>query len=178
MKLDIGCGPNKKDGFTGIDQYPFDGVDIVGNVLDGELWARFEPGSIEEIYTSHFVEHLTGPERCTFFNHAWRALKPGAQIAIVVPAWSSSRAYGDPTHKWPPVGEFSFFYLDKDWRAKNAPHTDAANWPQGYACDFTGTWGYGLHPQVQTRNPEFQQFAVNFYKEAAQDIHATLTARK
>ena len=70
-----------------------------------------------------------------------------------------------------------FYYLSREWRAKNAPHTDKEHWPLGFDCDFEATWGYGLHASLLTRNVEFQQFALNFYREAAQDIHATLTKR-
>ena len=31
---------------------------------------------------------------------------------------------------------------------------------------------------LTTRNGEFQQFAMQFYKEAAQDTHATLICKK
>ncbi len=177
MKLDIGCGPNKKDGFTGVDQFAFDGVDIVGDVTSPAFWDQFEAGSVDEVHTSHFVEHLTAPQRCAFFNGLYRVLKAGGQATVIVPHWGSCRAYGDPTHQWPPIGEFFFYYLDRDWRAANAPHADAKNWPQGYDCDFTATWGYALNPALAVRNVEFQQFALNNYKEAASDIHATLTRK-
>ena len=69
----------------------------------------------------YFVEHLDAKERIHFVNEAHRVLRPGGQMHLVTPDWSSCRAYGDLTHKWPPVSEFWFFYLDKDWRAANAP---------------------------------------------------------
>lgn len=180
LRVDFGCGPNKKDGFIGVDILPFDGkVDIVRDCTNPGFWEQqFEANSIEEAHASHFVEHLTAKERIIFFNGLWRAMKPGAQATIITPHWASNRAYGDPTHQWPPVSEFFFFYLDRKWRADNAPHTDAKHWPEGYDCDFTATWGYGLHPSLHARNPEFQQFAISYYKEAATDTHATVTCRK
>jgi hypothetical protein len=72
------------------------------------------------------------------------------------------------THQWPPVSEFWFYYLSKEWRAINAPHND------GYTCDFQATWGYGLNPALHARNVEFQQYAVSNFKEAISDIMATL----
>lgn len=173
-KLDIGCGKAKREGFTGVDAIPFEGVDVVLDVRKPWPWMD---GQIEEVHCSHFVEHLTAMERCHFVNELYRVMRPGAKATIIVPSWSSNRAYGDPTHQWPPVSEMWFYYLSKDWRATQAPHTDRAHWPQGFACDFEATWGYGLHPLIQTRNAEFQQFALNFYREAAQDIHATLTRK-
>ena len=176
LRIDLGCGPNKKEGFTGLDQYAFDGkVDHVLNLGRDPL--PFEDGSVDEAFTSHFVEHLTAPERCHVINELYRVMKPGAKCTLIVPHWGSCRAYGDPTHQWPPMGEFWFYYLKQEWRDGNAPHADAKNWPQGYACDFDCTWGFGLSPAIQARNAEFQQFAVNHYREAVYDIHATLTKR-
>jgi hypothetical protein len=175
VKIDIGCGPNKKEGFIGLDQYAFPGVDHV--VALGRDPLPFGDGTVEEAHASHFIEHLTQIERCHLMNELHRVMKPGAKMAVIVPHWGSTRAYGDPTHQWPPISEMWFYYLSKAWRDQNAQHTDKANWPHGYDCDFEATWGYSLHQSLLVRNPEFQQFALNHYREAAQDMHATLTRR-
>ena len=179
MKLDFGCGPNKREGFTGVDQYPFDGkVDIVGDVTDPRFWDRFESDSVEEVSASHFLEHLTERQRVLFVNQVHRILKAGAKATLITPHWNSCRAYGDPTHQWPPVSEFFWYYLDKNWRAVNAPHTDAQWLSWGFTCDFETTWGYNLHPDLLVRAPEYQQDAVQWKKEAILDMHATMTCRK
>lgn len=165
MKLDLGCGINKKEGFIGVDSRSFQGVDVVADLTKPWPWAD---DTVDEVHCSHMVEHLTAEQRIFFVNELYRVLKKGGTATIITPHWASTRAYGDLTHQWPPVCEMWFFYLDKDWRAVNAPHND------GYTCDFAATWGYGMHQSLLTRNPEFQQFALNFYKEAAQDIHATV----
>jgi len=175
VKIDIGCGPNKKEGFLGLDQYSFPGVDHVVRLGNEPL--PFADGTVEEAHASHFVEHLTATERCYLFNDLFRVMQPGAKMTMIVPHWGSSRAYGDPTHQWPPIGEMWFFYLKKEWRMSQAPHTDKSNWPLGYDCDFDATWGYSMHPGFLTRNAEFQQFAMNHYREGAQDIAATLIRR-
>ena len=176
IRIDVGCGPNKKPGFVGIDVLPFDGK--VDHVLNAgtERWP-FEDDSVDEAHSSHFVEHLNAVERIHFVNELCRVLKKGAKAAIITPHWCSNRAYGDLTHQWPPVSEMWFYYLSKAWRAGNAPHTDAAHNPKGYTCDLEATWGYSLNPGIQARNPEYQQHAMQFWKEAAQDIYATLTKR-
>jgi ubiquinone/menaquinone biosynthesis C-methylase UbiE len=175
IRLDIGCGKNKKEGFTGIDQFKMEGVDVVMDVR--KPWP-YEDNSVEEVHSSHFVEHLNGIERVSFFNELYRVLKPDAKATIITPHWASNRAYGDFTHQWPPVAEMLFYYLSKKWRATDAPHTDIQWNPQGYQCDFEATWGYGMRPDLVTRNPEYQQFAMQNYKEACLDIHATLKAVK
>lgn len=176
IRLDIGCGPNKKPGFIGLDQYAFDGkVDVVLNVACEPL--PFADASVEEIHTSHFVEHLGAVERCHLLNECYRVLKVGGKMTVIVPHWGSSRAYGDPTHAWPPIGEMWFYYLSKEWRATQAPHTDKANWPHGYACDFDAVYGYAMNPALAVRNQEYQQHAMAWFREGVHDIHATLTRR-
>lgn len=167
MKVDIGCGKAKREGFIGVDVRPFEGVDVVHDVATVP-WP-WPDGSVDEIHASHLVEHLTGAQRIFFVNEAFRVLKPGAKATIVTPHWASCRAYGDLTHQWPPVSEFWFYYLSTEWRAANAPHNDA------YTCDFSAVWGYGLNQALHLRNQEYQQYAVANHKEAITDIIATLT---
>lgn len=174
VKLDLGCGTQKQKGFIGVDSIAFDGVDIVANLTAKWPW---EDKSVDEVYSSHTLEHLTAVQRVHYVNELYRVLKPGAKATIIIPHWASCRAYGDPTHQWPPVSEFWFYYLKREWRSTQAPHTDKNVWEQGFDCDFDATWGYSIHPNIQVRNQEFQEFAVNFYKEAVQDIHATLIRR-
>jgi len=184
IKIDIGCGAKKykgpkgdQDDWVGLDRIAFPGVYHVVDVANDD-WP-FPDESVGEAYTSHFVEHLDARSRIHFCNELHRVLVPGGKCTLIVPHWSSARAYGDPTHQWPPVSEFWFYYLSRKWRLDdgNAPHTDIKNWSQGYDCDFDCTWGYGMHPTLTSRNTEYQQFALNFYKEAVQDIHATLTKK-
>lgn len=174
MKLDIGCGKNKREGFIGVDQYPMDGVD---QVMDVRLAWPWEDGSVEEVHCSHFLEHLTGQERVHFYNELYRVMQDGGRATVITPHWCSNRAYGDPTHQWPPVSEMSFFYLSREWRSTQAPHTDISVLPLGFDCNFEASWGYALHESLLVRNAEFQQFAMTYYKEAAQDLVATLTKR-
>lgn len=174
VKLDLGCGKNKKEGFIGVDSIAFPGVDVVQDLTKKWQWAD---NSVDEVHCSHFVEHLDARQRVHFVNELYRVMKPGAKCQIIVPAWSSSRAYGDMTHKWPPVSEFWFYYLLKSWRAQNCPHDDIEFNKDGYSCDFDATWGYSVHQAIQPRNQEYQIHAITFWKEAAQDIMATITKR-
>jgi len=168
LKLDLGCGKNKREGFIGVDSRAFEGVDVVADLTKRWPW---DDGSVAEVNASHVVEHLDGPERIHFVNELYRVLQPGGKATIITPHWCSQRAYGDMTHKWPPVSEFWYYYLAKDWRAVNAPHND------GYTCDFAATWGYSLRPDVAIRAQEFQFFSMSNHKEACMDTIATLVKR-
>jgi hypothetical protein len=168
LKLDFGCGPRKRPGFTGIDQIKFDGVDLVLDVRKTP-WP-WKDKSVDEVFTSHFVEHLAGAERVVFFNELYRVMKSGAQVSIIVPDWSNDRAYGDPTHQWPPMSRWSFLYLNKDWRTQNAPHC-------GYTCHFEGPIGGNVEPWVAVRNEEMKIFASQHYVNALSDLITTLTRK-
>ena len=170
LKLDLGCGPNKQPGFTGVDIRQFDGkVDVVCD-LSKATWP-WADHSVTEVYCSHFLEHLEAMERVHFANELYRVLIVGGKATIITPHFAAERAYGDVTHKWPPVTGFWFYYLDKGWRANNAPHNDF------YTCDFLATWGFSMHQAIIGKNPEYQQHALTFWREAAQDQIATLVKR-
>lgn len=179
IRLDIGCGPNKRGAdWVGMDVLDFPGVDH--RIHAGKDRWPFEDGTVTEAHAAHFLEHLTNLhgawERVHFFNELHRVLIVGGKAQLIFPHWASTRYYGDPTHK-EPFSEMGFYYLQREWRLSQAPHTDAKHNPHGYACDFEATWGYSMHQSLAARNQEFQQFALQHYKESAQDIIATLTKR-
>jgi ubiquinone/menaquinone biosynthesis C-methylase UbiE len=197
IKLDLGCGKNKQQGFLGVDRRKFDGVDFttdltsatwffdndVGNCtfVEGSGW-KLNDSSVTEAHCSHFLEHLNhneeDPARVRFLNEVYRVLIPGGKISIITPYWASNRAYGDFTHADKPVSEMFYYYVSKAWREVNAPDNDIEWNPKGYSCDFDATWGYSMHPEIMAKNQQAQTFALTFYKEAAQDLHASLTAKK
>ncbi len=193
--LDIGCGKNKRDGFIGIDQYPIEGVDAVCDLSVAQWWFDREivPGSkkqlleegvprymlpdncIDEVYCSHFLEHLTALQRVLFMNELFRVLKPSSQARIITPHWASNRAYGDFTHQWPPVSEMYYYYLSADWRASEVPHTDMRWNKLGFSCNFQATWEYLIRQDLAGQSRESQIFAIQNYKEVVLDLCATIT---
>ena len=196
IKLDLGCGPNPREGFIGVDSIAFndkvfktdlsakqwvfgaEALKIDGVTLEHAKggWALAD-NSVNEAHCSHFLEHLTGPQRVLFFNELYRVLTPGSGCLIITPHWASNRAYGDFTHQWPPVAEMMYYYLKREWREGNAPHTDSKHNSDGYTCDFDATWGYGMRQDLMAFNAERQNYAMQNYKEAVQDMHATVVKR-
>ena len=176
LKLDLGCGVRKQPGFLGVDVRAFPGVDVVCDLTGPWPWAD---NSVDEVFASHVVEHFTAAQRIHVFNELGRVLKPGARATVITPHWASGRAYGDLTHQWPPVTEFFYFYLNRAWREGQPGQPETANAPHNdfYTCDFDHVCGHGLHPALLTRGQEFQAFALQFYKEAAQDLHTTLVKK-
>lgn len=183
LRLDLGCGKNKREGFTGVDVRPFPGVDVQCDLAQpddrlpfagqSQIYRRWpwEDSSVDEVHCSHMLEHVKREARPHFFNELFRVLKPGGKATFITPHWASCRAYGDVTHEWPPVSEFFWLYLDKGWREVNAPHNDE------YTCDFVTTYGYSPAAWLVGRNPEYVQEALTKFKEAAQDMQSTCVKR-
>jgi hypothetical protein len=167
LKLDLGCGKGTvtPDGFLKIDKQASPGVRVV------DLRKRWPWGknTVDEVHCGYLVNYLTPTERIHFVHELYRVLKPGAKATIITPYWAACAAYGDVTVQWPPVTEAWYPRLNKAWR-------EAQNYkdPDGYTCNFEHTLGYGLHQSVTARTPEYQQHAVSFFKEAAQQLIATL----
>lgn len=81
-KVDLGCGSGKLPEHIGVDVSPLEGVDYVVDVRNG---MPFLDGEIDEIFTSHFLEHLTGPECLKLLKECHRVLAPTGTMEIIVP---------------------------------------------------------------------------------------------
>jgi SAM-dependent methyltransferase len=95
MKLDLGCGLKKKEGFTGLDRLALPGVDIVCD-LDREP-IPLPDDTVDEVHTMHFLEHTA--DLLAVMQEVWRVCSDGARVSIVVPYFNSIGAYRDPTHR-------------------------------------------------------------------------------
>ena len=83
-KLNIGCGNEPMDGYINIDLHPeeYPGKEILGA---DALHLPFKDGSIDEIYMSHFLEHLSYINAFNGFLEWRRVLCLGGKITIIVP---------------------------------------------------------------------------------------------
>lgn len=96
LVLELGCGPRKRDSkAVGIDVLDLPGVDIVDDAR--AALEKFPDGSVDAIYSEHFLEHLEDPRR--LLAEAARVLRPGGSFRAVVPHFSNPYFYSDPTHR-------------------------------------------------------------------------------
>ncbi len=95
MKIDLGCGLQKKAGFTGVDKIDLPGVDIVCDVDTQKL--PLKDSSVSEVYSMHFMEHVS--DLVAVMEELWRVCQKDAKITIAVPYFTSVGAFRDPTHK-------------------------------------------------------------------------------
>jgi len=81
IKLDIGCGAKLADGYTGVDAY------VTGpGIVNAQMWALpYEDDTVDEIRSSHALEHV--PKRMVPVTLAeWkRVLVPGGRLLLFVP---------------------------------------------------------------------------------------------
>lgn len=80
MKLNLGAGTVRVSNFTSVDL--FADADIVADI--GKK-LPFDDESVDAIYTSHAIEHLSFREYETFKREVDRVLKPGATLEIRCP---------------------------------------------------------------------------------------------
>lgn len=97
-KIDIGCGGNKREGFTGVDLDEKTNPDVVASALD----LPFNDNSVDDVFSAHLVEHFDPQEAEKFFNEIYRVLKKGGIAEIKVDKdWSKRKLMKkDPTHKY------------------------------------------------------------------------------
>jgi ubiquinone/menaquinone biosynthesis C-methylase UbiE len=118
IKLDLGCGFEKHDGYVGVDIANL--KDLYGNEF---IQADLEVGklpfyteSVTEIRCDHTLEHIRN--LLPLMDECWRVLKDYGNMHIEVPSVNDIRmAFGDPTHvRYFAKNTFEFFGSDN--RAK------------------------------------------------------------
>lgn len=93
MKINIGCGNKKREGFIGIDLYPCAAVNIISDI---SKYIPVRRDIIEEVYASHVIEHIF--DIAFLMKEIHRVCKNGAIVTIITPHFSSIDSWRDPTH--------------------------------------------------------------------------------
>lgn len=149
LKLNLGCGYRKIDGFVNVDKFPACSPDRVAD-LEAFPWP-FESDTADEVHMIHVLEHLGATTECFFsiIKELYRVCKHGAPVLIKVPHPRSDAFLGDPTHVRPITSDvlslFSkqanrefldkglpnsplAFYLDVDFRLISTNFTLSPRW--------------------------------------------------
>ena len=98
VRLNIGAGHAAMAGYLNVDMRELPGIEIVAAVDR----LPFEPGSVDEIFSSHILEHFPEPALIRSLLPYWFGLlRPGGTFRAIVPDLDAmATAYGK--------GEFSF----------------------------------------------------------------------
>ena len=89
IKIDIGCGSNKKEGCLGIDCEKFEHVDFILDVTKDRL--PFDDKSVSYIFSSHFFEHIKVPN--FLFSEISRVATDEATLEVWTPYAHSDDAF-------------------------------------------------------------------------------------
>ena len=107
--INIGCGDVFHPAWINLDVLP---VSAGVRRLDARRPLPFADGTVDAVYHSHVLEHLTSEEAELFLRECFRVLRPGGVVRVVVPDLAGiARAYldalrsadsgGDPTlYEW------------------------------------------------------------------------------
>lgn len=170
MKLDIGCGQAKRDGYVGIDIADLPGVDIRHDLL-AFPWP-IEAESVDEAFSSHFFEHVPARLRPAFMSELWRVLKPDATAVIVTPL-GLTRQCQDFTHEWPPIFPESYHYYSRAWL--KAIRHDHYIGQYGIACNFKVVdLAVTMDENHRDIDEDRKRYAAKYLTNAASDLVTTL----
>lgn len=113
MKIDMGCGRRKKEGYFGIDCQELEGVDLV---CDCNQVIPLEDNIADEVIAYDFLEHVQNDKRIHIMTEIWRILKPNGIFISSTPSTDGRGAFQDPTHYafWN-FNSFHYYTLD-DYR--------------------------------------------------------------
>lgn len=166
VKLDLGCGENKKEGFTGVDIRSLPCVDITHDLFKFP-WP-WDADTVDEINCSYLYHFVPQPLRIIFIEEIYRVLKKGGKAHITVPHSASWRGVFDARTQWPPLIEQSFVVFDKEWRTKTKHDDDIK-------CDFSVIAAYLMsNPRWVSSNDETKGFALTHYRNVVDDLQVTL----
>lgn len=183
IKLNLGCGTKKRDGFVNVDKFPTFSPDVVWD-LETFPWP-FDDNAADYIVMSHVLEHL-GSTADIFFGimkELYRVSAPGAQIVVAVPHPRSDDFIGDPTHVRP-ITPATLELFSKE-RNREFERMGAANSQLAMYLDvdfqLTST-EFHLTPywaeRYKTTPPAEMHLAMNHYFNVANQITMMLTVVK
>lgn len=166
MRLNLGCGSNRIEGFVGVDYAPSPTVDVLHDLTVFPWpWAS---DSVDEIVSNHLVEHIPmvdvrypGFDRpidalCAFMNEVYRILKPGSGIRLQYPHHQSDRAWWDPTHRrcLPPT---TWHYFTKPWLEAN----QLTQYPITTDFEIVAMQYHGIKAKWEQRTEEVRNDAID-----------------
>jgi len=104
MKLNIGCGNKRIEGYIGVDKFECKGSDFLCDIENEAL--PFNDNSCTHILLDNVVEHFSKVNEV--FKEIHRVSDNNCEINIITPHFSSLSSWIDPTHKL----HLSYFSFD------------------------------------------------------------------
>ena len=131
IRLNLGCGQNKKDGYVNVDKYDTFEPDRVWD-LERCPWP-FDSDSVTEVVMHHSLEHMGASTEgfLAIMQELYRVCAAGAVIAIDVPHPRGDGYAGDPTHVRPITPQILSLFSkrnNREWQRLGWPNTPLASY--------------------------------------------------
>jgi hypothetical protein len=179
LRLNLGCGMNRLDGYVNVDRH---GEPDVRHDLEVLPWP-WPDDSVSEILLKHVLEHL-GRDPGVYLEimkELYRVCQDGATIRVIVPHHRHEFFFNDPTHVRAVTAEGMTLFsqrLNRHWIAQGFSHS-----PLGIylGIDFeliemklepSELW-YRLHPQRPVDGQILMQQSA-LYNNLIQEVQMTL----
>jgi len=94
VKLDLGCGASKPEGFIGVDRFALSGVDLIADL---NHFLPIKDHSADLVLCSHSLEHVENLYET--MKEIYRICRHGAQVCIIAPYGQQSLNLANPFHK-------------------------------------------------------------------------------
>ena len=95
MRINLGCGYKKRDGFINGDVRKDVGADLI---CDFSAGLPFPDDSVDEVMAFDFLEHVPQLKAVGVIEEIYRVLKPGGKFEHFTPSTDGRGAFQDPTH--------------------------------------------------------------------------------
>lgn len=161
MKLNIGSGHVKIDGYLNVDHDPLVKPDILCDLE--KLQLPLEDGSVEEVVAHHIFEHI-GPGFIPMMKELYRVCKHDAVLDIKFPHHRSEIWFGDPTH----VRKLTIEQLKMFSKKQNIQHLVEYNSSSGM-----GLWlnvDFEIVKYIQKLYPKWEQRFPHMSEEEVQEV--------
>src|SRR5690606_8015018 len=80
VRLHLGCGDKRLEGWINIDGQALPGVDVVA-----DLRRPLDFDNVEAVFAEHFIEHLRIEDTLRLFAELHRVLRPGGVVRLSTP---------------------------------------------------------------------------------------------
>jgi len=139
MKINLGSGYTRFDGFVNVDDDPLVNAEYMVNLDDVNIRLPFEDSTVSEIKAHHILEHI-GDGFIPLMKEMYRVCEHGAILDIAVPHHFHEVYYGDVTHKRPITISSMSMFSKKVNREHIAKHNSNSGMGLRYDIDFETIW--------------------------------------
>jgi hypothetical protein len=182
IKINIGGGYKRYDGFLNIDIDPNTKPDNLMNLDDPNLQLPFDNDTVSEVKAYHILEHI-GDNYFKVLQELYRVCKRGAIIDIQVPHPFHEVYLNDPTHKRPITVEGMRLFSKKYNQHQIDTHNSCSGLGLRFNVDFElVSWEFVPDPfydEIVKRNTQEQN--IRLFRECVnvcQEIHMKLVVVK